>query len=42
MGDLRHCLSSHVKERVTGELTEDLTKMPDARVAEHLGKVLAV
>jgi protein required for attachment to host cells len=41
LGDLRAALSPEVRAKVTAEVPKDLTKIPDAAVAEHLKDVLA-
>lgn len=41
LGDLRAALSQEVRAKVTAEVAKDLTKTPDAAVAEHLKDVLA-
>ena len=40
LGDLRAALSHEVRAKVTAEVAKDLTKTPDAAVAEHLKDVL--
>ena len=42
LGDLRSAISSHVKAKVVGEIAQDLTKMPNADVGEHLKTVVRV
>lgn len=42
LGDLRQCLSHQVNAKVIGELAEDLTKLPNDKVAAHLRGVLNV
>ena len=42
LGDLRSALSDHVRAVVVGEVAQDLTKMPNNKIAEHLQDVLAV
>lgn len=42
LGDLRQAISAHVKAKVIGEIAEDLTKMPNDKVATHLKNVLNV
>jgi protein required for attachment to host cells len=42
LGDLRAALSDHVQAVVYAELDKDLTKVPQAELAGHLGSVLAV
>lgn len=42
LGDLRHCLEDHVKEKIIGEVTKDLTRMADHDIADHLGDVVAL
>jgi len=41
LGDLRAALSPEVRAKVVAEVPKDLTKTPDAAVAEHLKDVLA-
>jgi protein required for attachment to host cells len=41
LGDLRPALSPEVRTKVTAEVAKDLTKTPDAAVAQHLKDVLA-
>jgi len=41
LGDLRAALSPEVRTAVVAEVPKDLTKTPDAAVAEHLKDVLA-
>jgi len=41
IGDLRAALSPEVRAKVVAEVPKDLTKTPDAAVAEHLKDVLA-
>jgi protein required for attachment to host cells len=41
LGDLRAALSHEVRAKVIAEVAKDLTKTPDAAVAEHLKDVLA-
>jgi len=41
IGDLRAALSPEVRAKVVAEVPKDLTKTPDAAVAEHLRDVLA-
>ena len=41
LGDLRAAFSQEVRAKVTAEVAKDLTKTPDAAVAEHLKDVLA-
>jgi protein required for attachment to host cells len=40
LGDLRAALSAEVRAKVIAEVAKDLTKIPDAAVAEHLKDVL--
>lgn len=42
LGDLRAALSDHVRAVVVGEVAQDLTKLPNNKVADHLKNVLAV
>ncbi len=42
LGDLRECLSHEVREKVIGEIAQDLTKLPNADVPRHIASVLAV
>ncbi len=42
LGDMRSALSGSAKAKVSGELNKDLTQLPVAEIAEHLGVVLAV
>jgi protein required for attachment to host cells len=42
LGDLRAALPGGVQAKVVGELAKDLTKVPDAQVAEHLKDVIAL
>ena len=41
LGDLRAALSPDVRAKVVAEIAKDLTKIPDAAMAEHLKDVLA-
>ena len=40
LGDLRTAISDHVRALVVGEVAQDLTKIPNCEVAEHLKEVL--
>jgi protein required for attachment to host cells len=40
LGDLRTAISDHVRSLVVGEVAQDLTKIPNSEVAEHLKEVL--
>ena len=40
LGDLRAAISDHVRAKVVGEVAQDLTKIPNDDVAEHLKHVL--
>ena len=42
LGDLRQGLDKEAAARVDGELSKDLTKIPDHELAGHLGGVIAV
>ena len=42
LGDLRPALSEEVRRAILAELPKDLTKVPTARLAEHLDGVIAV
>lgn len=42
LGDLRAALPDHVRAVVIGEVAQDLTKLPNSKVAEHLKDVLAI
>ena len=42
LGDLRAALSDHVRSVVTGEIAQDLTKLPNDKIADHLKDVLVV
>lgn len=42
LGDLRQALSKEASARIDGELTKDLTKIPDHDLPGHLGEVIAV
>jgi len=42
LGDLRAAISTPVRAKVAGEVAQDLTKLPNAEVAEHLKHVLDV
>jgi protein required for attachment to host cells len=42
MGDLRRELPDRVREKVSGELVSDLTKVPDDRLPAHLEQVMTV
>jgi len=42
LGDLRAALTPKVREKVIGELSKDLTKIPDSEIGNHLGDVLPV
>lgn len=42
LGELRHCLPDTVKEKITGELSKDLTQVPVHKLADHLGDVMAL
>ncbi|MBO0743000.1 MAG: host attachment protein [Hyphomicrobiaceae bacterium] len=41
LGDLRAALSAEVRAKVVAQVPKDLTKTPDAALAEHLKDVLA-
>ena len=41
LGDLRAAISDHVRAKVVGEVAQDLTKIPNGEVAEHLKHVLS-
>ncbi len=36
LGELRHALSAHVRKSLVGEFHHDLTKIPNAEIADHL------
>ena len=40
LGDLRIAISGQVRARVVGEVAQDLTKIPNADVAQHIKHVL--
>ena len=40
LGDLRTAISDHVRAKVVGEVSHDLTKTPNGEVIEHLKCVL--
>jgi hypothetical protein len=40
LGDLRAAISDRVRAKVVGEVAQDLTKIPNDDVAEHLKHVL--
>lgn len=40
LGDLRTAISDRVRAVVVGEVAQDLTKIPNSEVAEHLKEVL--
>ncbi len=40
LGDLRSTISDHVRAKVTGELAQDLTKIPNDKIPSHLADVL--
>jgi protein required for attachment to host cells len=40
LGDLRAAISDRVRAKVVGEVAQDLTKIPNGDVAEHLKHVL--
>jgi protein required for attachment to host cells len=42
LGDLRQALNKEAAARVDGELSKDLTKIPDHELAGHLGGVIAL
>jgi protein required for attachment to host cells len=42
LGDLRQALDKEAASKVDGELSKDLTPIPDHELAEHLGEVIAV
>jgi len=42
LGDLRHALSKEAAAKVDGELSKDLTKVPDQELAGHLSAVIAL
>ena len=42
LGDLRAALSDHVRAVVVGEIAQDLTKLPNDKIAAHLKDVLMV
>ncbi len=42
LGDLRAALSDHVRAVVIGEIAQDLTKLPNGKIAEHLKDVLVI
>lgn len=42
LGDLRSAISDRVRAKVVGEVAQDLTKIPNGEVAEHLKDVLNV
>jgi protein required for attachment to host cells len=42
LGDLRAALSEKVRERIYAELDKDLTKVPNDKLASHLGDVIAL
>lgn len=42
LGDLRQAVSDHVKAKIAGELAQDLTKIPNADVPEHLEGVVSL
>ena len=41
LGDLRTAISDQVRALVVGEVAQDLTKIPNSEVAEHLKEVLS-
>ncbi len=42
LGDLRQALSKEAASKLDGELSKDLTKVPDHELAGHLGDVIAL
>ena len=42
LGDLRQALDKDAAAKVDGELSKDLTPIPDHELADHLGEVIAV
>ena len=42
LGDLRSAISDHVRAKIHGEVAQDLTKIPNDKVASHLKEVLIV
>ena len=42
LGDLRAAMSDHVRAKIIGEVAQDLTKLPNAKVADHLKHVLVI
>ena len=42
LGDLRQALNKEASAKVDGELSKDLTKVPDQELAGHLSAVIAV
>ena len=42
LGDLRKACGAHVRDKVAGEISKDLTHATDSEIAEQVGQVLAV
>jgi protein required for attachment to host cells len=42
LGDLRAAFLDPVRKRIMGEVAQDLTKLPNSEVAQHLEHVLAI
>ena len=42
LGDLRQALGKEAAAKVDGELSKDLTPIPDHELAGHLGAVIAL
>jgi protein required for attachment to host cells len=42
LGDLRAAISDHVRDKIVGEVAQDLTKSPNGEIAEHIKGVLLV
>jgi protein required for attachment to host cells len=42
LGDLRAAISDHVRDKIVGEVAQDLTKIPNGEIAEHIKGVLLV
>jgi protein required for attachment to host cells len=40
LGDLRSAISDHVRAKIVGEIAQDLTKTPNAKIGEHVKDVL--
>lgn len=40
LGDLRDALSKNAFSRVTAEVDKELTEMPEAKIKQHLGKIV--